>query len=208
VNVTITLDTTAFRRDLARASDAIVRRVMPKAINRTAFEILDAERTEAAHSFMFAGPATRTYLAGRGSFRFDGATADKLEARITPRQQERAQAILAKQQRGATVTPGQDESIEAGGMLAIPVGARRGARGRVRSSELPGALLRKGGRGYIRGRALLVRNRRTGDVRVMYALAPRVTIPARFDFYRVARETALREFPRKASEEFAKARLR
>jgi hypothetical protein len=230
VQTTIRLDTAEFRRDLARASDAVVNRVMPKAINRTAFEILDAEKAEAARSLKFAGASTRTYLSGRGSFRFDGARAGHLEARITPRPQERAQAILAKQQRGATVTPAHDESIEVRGMLAIPVNARRGARGRVRKADLPAALLGPGGRGFIAGNAILKRTRQIRGARraarfvfgsaaeasrhvgrtrtvVMYALAPKVTVPAVFEFYRAARETALRVFPRKAIEEFAKTRL-
>ena len=86
MNVTIQLDAASvrqFARNLDLAAKEI-ERGMAKAINRTAFEILEAERTAARAAFPTASDRGREFLSGRESFRFEHASPGKLEAPIYP----------------------------------------------------------------------------------------------------------------------------
>ncbi|MGH0031724.1 MAG: hypothetical protein ACQGVC_18195 [Myxococcota bacterium] len=218
--IRIHLDARGFRRDLARVSDIVADRVAVKALNRTAFEVLDAEKAEAARALDFHSPATRRHLAGRGSFRFDKAIPGSLRVRIMPRQDVRgsAERILGKHQRGGTYTAATDPQLRIGGLIAVPItaksrpagGTRLTTRGRVRARDLPGRLLAPGGKGFVSGNAILARRGRgrSRETVAMYALVQSISIRPEFRFFDTARRTAVKEFPRKMREEFGKARLR
>lgn len=197
--ISLRLDDRELRRNIRRLSDTEARRVMADALNKTSFEVLDAEKAEVRRVFEFAGASTERFLSGRGSFRFDGARPERLESHIMPA--PKTEEILAPHQAGATLRPGKGQ-LSVAGKLAIPV-VKRGARGRVSKRYEPQTVLR--GRGFVAGRALLLRQRR--GVRVLFALAPSVKLEQRFDFYRVARETAVRVFPEKARRAWEKLRL-
>ncbi len=187
---------------------------MATALNKTAFEILDAEKAHAKHVFTFAGPQTEQFIAGRGSFVFEGATPEKLEVAIQPRAKTGGE-ILAEHAAGATVTTAGDERLEFAGQLVIPSqreGRIRTARGRVPKALLPAELLKARGkrgrtRGYRAGRFIFERVKGQREGKLRHVLAPSVKLEPRFDFYRIARETAQRVFPQKARDAFAKIRL-
>ena len=195
--VRLELDTRAFARSL-RLTAAEVERAMVKALTRTAFEVRDAEAAEVGRVFEFAGSSTRDFLAGRRAFRIEGAKPGKLEASIFPA--PKTGAILKPHEKGATVTPEQGGRLVIEHALAVPVTAKRGARGRVG---------RRRKRSFVAGRAILERVGKgaRSTVRVLFALTRSAKLEPRFDFYRVARDTARSQFPRKAREELAKVRL-
>jgi hypothetical protein len=202
----LTIDDREVRRALAR-----LRVEGPKAIadalNRTGFEILDAEEKEVRGAFKFASPNTAQFLA-RG-FAFDKATPSNLA--VTIRTKPGARTILERQTFGATVAAGEpDVGPRLGSEVAVPVNVARGARGKIPAAKLPGRVIRRNAKGrsraFVAGRAVLERLR-GGGVRLLYALAPRVTIPSRLHFFEVAAATARREFPRKAHRVLEKLSL-
>jgi hypothetical protein len=195
-------------RDLRRGLQALGPRmggVLAKSLNRTAFEIRDAEGAEASQSFEFAGPSTRAFMASPRAFVFEGATTSKLQVSLHPR--EKAERLLADHVFGATVTA-DERRLKVGDAVAVPVGVKVSSRGRVAPSQTPAGVLRRK-KGFIAGKALLgVTGRgKSRTVRVLYALTERFTLPKRFDFFGVARNTAERQFPIKAREEFNKLRV-
>ena len=201
--VRLELDTAAFLRSL-KLTEAEVQRAMAKALTRTAFEVRDAEAREVGSVFEFAGAATRGFLtraSGAGAaFRVDGAKPNRLEASIFPA--PKTGKILEPHQKGAVIAGGEPGRLTIEKQLATPVTLKRTARGRVRG--------RRGKRTFVAGHAVLQRVGKgaRSAVRVLFALVPRAKLEPRFDFYRVARETAIREWPKKAREEFSRVRAR
>ncbi|HEY4659060.1 MAG TPA: hypothetical protein VIH11_06095 [Gemmatimonadaceae bacterium] len=195
--IRLELDTAAFARTLKLAESAL-NRALAKAITRTAFEVRDAEAAEAGRVFEFAGPSTREFLSGRRAFRIEGARPDRLEASIFPA--PRTGEILEPHVRGAVIAGGEPHRFTIEKQLATPVALKRTARGRVRG--------RRGKRTFVAGRAVLQRIGKgaRSTVRVLFALVPRAKLEPRFDFYRVARDTARRHFATKVREEMAKPR--
>jgi hypothetical protein len=225
VNVTIQLDAASVRQfahNLGLAAKEI-ERAMAKAINRTAFEILEAERAASRAAFPTASDRGREFLSGRGSFRFEQATPSNLSALIYPNPVGRAagatsggvprrEEILLEAARGGFVLPGPRKiGVNRHTLLAVPVGEARSARaksGRLPKKLTPGQLLSDQGRGFIAGDTLLERRGRKGASRVvaLFALLPQTKLDRRDFFYQVAAETARRVFATKAIEEFRRIR--
>jgi len=228
--VSIELDTREFEQNIRRLKDHEIGRVMSKALNRTAFEIIDAEKAEVQKTFDFAGGQTRQFLSGSGSFFFDKARPEKLDVTIQPR--AKTERILRQHQQGALLSGASGTVLRYRGKLAVPVTARRNTRGRVVREDLPftpkaGASsigFKRGSKAFVAGNAILQRQtrksqqgkrRRKGGprqrsraARVLFALVSTAKLKPSFEFYDVARKTALREFPQKAREEFGKMRFR
>jgi hypothetical protein len=193
-SITLRLDDREVRRNLRKLTEKELPKALAKALNRTAFEVLDAEKKEVKSIFDFAGPSTERFLSGKGSFRFDKATPSKLDVAISPR--KKTGEILEPHQRGAVLTPKSPRRFVIEGKLATPIEAKRTARGRVRKSRA---------KRFVAGRAVLERVR--GRVRVAFALSATKKLRQRFDFYRTVQRTAEREFPRKVRSEVEKIRL-
>ena len=226
MKVTIQLDAGSvrqFTRNLDLAAREI-ERGMAKAINRTAFEILEAERSAARAAFPTASQRGREFLSGRGSFRFEQATPAKLFATIYPNPVGRAagassggmprrEEILLEASRGGFVLPSARKlTVNRHTLLAVPVGEARLARaksGRLPKKLTPAQLLSDQGRGFIAGDTLLERRGRGRSTRVvaLFALLPQTALQRRDFFYAVAAETARRVFPQKAIEEFRRIRF-
>lgn len=149
MNVTIQLDPASVR-EFARNLDLAGRQIqagLVKALNRTAFEVLEAERAAAREAFPTASDRGREFLSGRGSFRFEQATTSRPEVRIYPNPVGRAagatsggvprrEEILLEAARGGFVVPGTRKlSVRRHSLLAVPVGEAREAR--ARSGRLP-----------------------------------------------------------------------
>jgi hypothetical protein len=201
-----------------RGAIELLRREAPSAfadaLNRTAFEILDAEAIEVKGSFPFMGQSAASFLSR--SFVFDKATPDNLRVRIHPKPQ--APAFLAEHAFGSEIEADR-ERLTFSGKLAVPIGVKRGARGRVSKAQLPGALL-GAGQSFATQRAIFQRtggrrvrgtqqSGRLRGTRLMYLLLERpVRLKKRFHFFEVAAKTALREFPKKAHRVLEKINLR
>jgi|SRR5688572_7356987 len=226
MTVTIQLDDASVRQ-VARNLDLAakeIERALAKAINRTAFEILEAERAAAREAFPTASDRGREFLSGRGSFRFEQATPASLTAKIYPNPVGRAagatsggvprrEEILLEVARGGLVLPSSRKlSVRRHTLLAVPVGEARAARAKSRRLPkrlTPALLLSDQGRGFIAGDTLLERRGRKRSSRVvaLFALLPRTAFDRRDFFYRVAAETARRVFPTKAIEEMRRIRF-
>lgn len=227
--VTLRLDASSFLRNARRLTDQQLERAMAKALNRTAFEVQDAERREVLSTFAFASSQTRQFLAGRPqgqrgkSFVFDRAKPGKLQVELYPR--KKTERILRAHQKGALISGSQGGHLAYRGKLAVPATARRNARGKVIPADLPwnaargrGAIeFKKSSRAFIAGRAILQREkltrrrgrrRRSRTARVLFALVSVARLKPVFEFYNTARRTAEREFPGKAKQEFQKMRFR
>ena len=131
MQIQVRIDDREIQRSLQRIGPAMGG-VLAQSLNRTAFELLDAERAGVEQSFEFAGASTRAFMAGRGSFRFDAARPTKLEVRLYPR--EKTESLLIEHVAGATIGPDKRRLL-VGERFAIPVEVRRGARGKVPASR-------------------------------------------------------------------------
>jgi len=201
-----------------RGAIELLRREAPRAfadaLNRTAFEILDAEAIEIKGAFPLMGPRAAQFLSR--SFMFDKATPESLRVTVHPKLQ--APGFLAEHAFGSEIDANR-ERLTFAGKLAVPIGARRGARGLVPKLQLPGALL-AAGKSFATQRAIFQRtggrrvrgtqqSGRLAGTRLMYLLLERpVRLAKRFHFFEVARKTALREFPKKAHRVLEKINLR
>lgn len=199
--IRLSIDDRDLRRSFRRLADREMPRVAAAALNKTAFDVLDAEKAHAKSVFEFAGSATERFLSGAGSFGFEKATPSKLVVSIGPA--KKAEQILAPHQAGSTLTPASPKRLVIEGQLATPVteggriapaGARVTARGRVRKGRR--------GKRFIVGRAVLERTR--AGVKLIFALSPRFQLKPRFEFYRVAEQTARLVFSDKLRREIAR----
>jgi hypothetical protein len=224
--ITIHLDPSSVRQ-VARNLDLAARQIetaMVKALNRTAFEVLEAERAASREAFPTASNRGRDFLSGKGSFRFQAATVSNPTVTIIPNPVGRAagatsggvprrEEILLEAARGGFVLPSARKlTLRRQSLLAVPVGEARVARsksGRLPKRLTPASLLSEGGRGFVAGTTLLERRgRRTSSRTVaLFALLPRTQLDRRDFFYRVAEQTARRVFPTKAIEEFRRIRF-
>ena len=168
---------------------------LAEAINKVSFEVLDAEEEHVRG--VFKGPQTERFLA-RG-LRFEGARPSRLEATILARPGR--EPIFFEHAVGAEIAGGQETRLELGEELAIPVGQPRGASGRVPARRTPGRLLQEG-KAFVAGRAVL--ERRRGGVRVLYALAKRARLEARFRFIETVERTAREQFAAKVRRSIEK----
>lgn len=198
--ISLRLDDREVRRNLRKLSRSEMPRAMADALNKTSFEILDAEKAHAAR--VFEGPQTERFLAGRGSFRFNKASAGKLQTEIfpTPGPDGRRLRILEQQREGGIFTPGDEGRFVIEKRIAVPVEAKRTRRGRVR---------KRSKRSFVAGSAVLERvgRGRRSRVRVLFALTPQIRIRPRFEFMRTARDTAQRVFVSKVRRSVEKIRL-
>ena len=196
--ITLDLDTAQFRKRIRTLTDKEVPRVLSQALNKVAFEIRDAERDESGDTFDFSGPGTRKFFSGKGAFRIHFSKPDTISASIFPA--PKIKPILEQHHEGKRIRPGgKVERLAVDGRLAVPIGVNRGRRGRVRKNFAPNAILKEK-RGFIRGNVLYTRSgKKRGERRIhaAYALLDSAQLDRVFDFYRVARDTARREFPRK-----------
>lgn len=216
------------RFDTKEVKEALqaLRKEGPKAVadalNRTAFEILDAEAIEVRGAFPFASPSSARFLS-RG-FLFDKATPENLAitvrakgTRATPFDRPAAPAFLAEHAFGDTIDPDKNRLTFAG-KLAVPINVKRSARGKVKASETPGAILERGG--FATARAIFQRtggrrvrgtqqSGRLKGLRLMYLLLERpVKLAARLDFFGVVDRTARTQLPKKAERVLEKLNLR
>jgi len=185
-------------------------RAMAEALNKTAFEILDALERHVASRLEFSGTTTRRFIA-RG-FRFDKARQNEPEVTIFTRRGPggRTRRILTEQALGGFIRPGE-ERLTFRGKLAIPINVPRSARGKVPKNMAPNALFPDGGnrgrrRTFVRGNVIV--QRRGRDTKVLYVLIDQARLRDRIDFKTIVRRTAIREFPRKADRVIDKERER
>lgn len=180
--------------------------VMADALNRTAFEILDAEEAAIRGAFSFAGEGTARFL-GRGFF-FRKASASRQV--VTIRAKPKANALLIDHVRGDRIKA-DAERLSFQGKLAVPIpsNVRRSARGKVPKNLAPQAVTAPGGRGFVNraGTAILQRfgAKRARRVRVLYALVSSALLRKRFDHIKTATETVRRVFPSRARRAIEKA---
>ncbi|MFZ2804319.1 MAG: hypothetical protein WA001_03775 [Patescibacteria group bacterium] len=232
MNITVAIDDRELQAKLRSLGPALDR-AMAKAINRTAFEVIQEEQQEAIRAFRKATPRGKQLVSGKGSFRFDAATPTKLEAFVRPNENvKRRIEILEEHERGGTITAHSGvPRLAALDKLAVPVGLAaqsRKSRGRVAKRFELETLFGERGRGFIAGRAILERvgvsakeRKAAGQVfgdrttaayhgygksrsRVLYALVSQAELPDRFRWYEVAREAAAKWFVRKAAEEYGR----
>ena len=194
-------------RDAIRAlAESRYPKAIPDALNKTAFEVLDAWKAHVASIFDFAGNTTKRWLSGRGSFRFKKATRAKQSVEMRPSRS--AGAILDDHIDGGFLDKG-DERLTFDGMLAVPINVRRGTRGRVGKKRTPSAITGKGGRGFRKGDVILERpTKRSKKVRAAYALVDQATAPPVFRFYETAEEAIRKVFITKARQVLSKIPLR
>lgn len=210
--ITLHLDDREVQRGIRLFADDKVKRVMANALNRTAHDVLDELKAHASTIFEFAGTQTEQFLAGRGSFGFDppGATPDKLEVTVRPR--EKSGKILEEHAEGARIYGQQHERLTFGEQLAVPAGKQgriRTTRGRVPKPLLPSELLKRpDGRGYRAGRYIFSRASAKAESALRFVLVDQAKLKPVFDFFGTVERTARAVFIQKAKEEFGKMRLR
>lgn len=218
MDIAVSLDSSEVQRNIRRLTDREVGRAMASAINKTMFDMLDAEKLHVASRFNFAGPQTQRFLSGPGSFRFDRATPTTLLATLYPR--KRTEAVLEEHQRGAMLMATEGDRLRLGELLAVPLKAAklRGPTGRVAKRKLPSEVLSERGRGFLAGHSIRERTggkrrgakRRSGrpsETEALYALVPSARVEPRFEFYRVARDVARMVWSKKARRAFEKIRF-
>ena len=206
-------------REVERALRALARTRYPKAVaealNKTAFEMLLSERRHVGSLFDFKGQNTKSFLSGKGSFRFSKATPSRLFVDVFPA--PKTSGILVEHTDRRQLK--RSEHLTFKGKLAIPVDVRdgrvlrgsvtRGKRGRVGRSRTPKAITGPGGRGFVKGNVILERARRgSNKLRIAYVLVSRATDPPIFKFFDVARRTAARVFAAKARRAIQKIPVR
>jgi len=90
---------------------------------------------------------------------------------------------------------GGDKRSHTGGLVAIPVNARRNATGSIKLSDKPVNLKNKFIRNTKGGnKVILTRDRSTKELTVRYVLVPKAHIAPAFRFYQDAEDTVLRTF--------------
>jgi hypothetical protein len=205
------------RVDTREVKDSLeaLRKEGPKAIadalNRTAFEVLDAEAIEVRGAFPFMAPSAARFLTR--SFVFDKATPERLVITVKPK--PGAPEFLAEHAFG-DVIPADRDRLTFNGKLAVPINVKRGASGRVPKNQTPAAILRSG-KGFATPRAILKRtgnrsNRKDGRLRgttLMYLLLERpVRLKKSLHFFEVFAKTVRAQFPKKADRVLEKINLR
>jgi hypothetical protein len=233
MQISVRVDDRDLQRKIRTLTESQLGRSMSKAINRTAFEVIEEEKNEARRVFGKASRRGQQLLYGKGSFVFDPATPAKLNATVHPNPNvKRRLEILEEHERGGIIvaTAGV-KRLAADGRLAIPINeaaASRRGTGRVSDRYSLQSLFDEGGRGFIAGNVILERigqsraarnaaGRLFGSrteaafhgfgktrTRVLYVLANQADLPDTFRWYEVAERSAAKWFPIKAREEFEK----
>jgi hypothetical protein len=223
VEVRIALDDREVRNSLKA-----LRREGPKAIadamNRVGFDALEALSVEVRSAFPSMGAKTSRFLSR--TFLFDKATPTDLTMTVRPKGTRNTQydrpptpEFIAEHAFGLNIKPDR-ERLTFGGKLAVPVGAKRGAGGKVKPGETPRALLEAGRGGFVTPRAIFQRipggrrrsgrkGRRLRDAKLMYLLLERpVRLKQSLDFFGTVERTIRRELPKKAARVLEKINLR
>lgn len=236
VQIQVRIDDRDVRRGLA-ALGPRMGAALAKALNRTAFDVLDAERAEAQRAFPKASLRGKQLVSGRGSFRFDAARANALAVHIRPNENvPRRLEILEEHERGGIITAGAGvPRLAVSSLLAVPINearASRRSRGVVSKRFQLSTIFGEKGRGFRAGNVVLERvgvsrrerkaaghlfgNRTQAAVhgfgrsraRALYVLVPQADLPDRFRWYETAQRVAVATFPRKAAEELDKFRAK
>ena len=204
-DVKLELDTRNFLRGLRLAGPKF-EQALARALTKSAFEIRDVARREAEGVFTLGGRG-RQLLASPTAYKVTPARPNSLTATVEAR--PATAGILAKHVRGAVVGAGED-TLAVSGQRAIPLPGLRGASGRVPKRLDPAQLLARGGKGFVRGNVLLQRigRRSARAVRVLFTLTRTARIRPKFNFPRIALETARRVWPEKARREIERIRLK
>lgn len=220
------LMSTALRVDVdTKAVQAALKRLAPwgekvaaDTLQRVAFEVMADIKIHVGSTFNFSGPSTKSFLSGNGSWKFDRITPKNLTTKIYPsgsgKWSAKRFAILSQHtKRAASLTAQSAGRLHASRASAdtfaapVKLAIKRGTRGKIRSRELPSAMLRKDAFISRSGRAIV---QRTGpkQYRVAYALMQRAENPRKLDIHSIALKTCKLQFPRKAARAIAKARPR
>jgi len=181
------------------------RTVTADALNSTAFEIREAEGAQVAKVFEFKSSSTKSFLASEKSFLFNKATERKLSVRIFPR--DKANSLLLIHEEGGSVSVPDERTLKLGTKVAIPVGVRVNARGRVPKGQTPGELVTSR-KGFVNRRQTAVLQPQARGVVVAYALIDAFRDRPRLKFTTTAFETAKKQFPIKAQRALDKFALR
>ena len=209
----IRLDTREVADALRRLARDGTPRIIATALQKTAFEIKEAERVAIASPFRFASPNTERFLST--SVRFTAVKPGDTSTTIYPL--PKSSAILIEHNQATTIRADK-RRLDLRSSLAAPVQGQRGPSGKVRAAESPGRLLERFGERRARtkrqrkpGRYVFVsRSGRavveavSGVLRVLYALTPSARLEQRIDFVAVAEREAKRSLPRKVQEAFDK----
>lgn len=200
--MSLSVDDRQVQRNLKRVANDSPR-VMAEALNKTAFEILEAEKTHVGSIFNFEGrEGTRRFLSGPGSFFFRKATAARMAVTIMPKR--KTGEILSEHIDRDPLNPQQHLRFD--GMLAIPIQVRRGKRGKVGKRRTPAAIVGPGGRGFRNRNVILERtSKRSRKLRIAYALVSRATNPPVFKFFDTAVRTARSVFAAKLERAMQKS---
>jgi len=207
---------------------AAVRKAGPRVgrdvLNATAFSIRKRELPqEVQRSFDFAGPSTKRFVGGPGAWLVRQATTGRLRATIFTSPKSRT--ILEEHALGKRAIARRDPNrltvkTPLGKRYAVPVdvsryggggkGIRRGKRGKIRASQLPGAILKSKTRfAFInRNATAILRRQGKRHLRVVYALTPAFTLGRRINFGRAIRVGAKRHLPRHAKNKLERVSLR
>lgn len=193
-------------------------KVAADTLQRVAFEVVVDIQSHVGSIYQFAGPGTQKFLSGKGSWKFDRIAPRTLSTNIYPVHTgpmgKRRVGILSQHTKRAPSLTAQSAgrlhaSRASADTFAAPVklAIKRGTRGKIRSRELPSAMLGKDAFISRSGRAIV---QRTGpkQYRVAYALMQRAENPRKLDIHSVALKTCKLQFPRKAARAIAKARPR
>jgi len=180
-------------------------RAAAEALNKTAFEVLDAEEAHLRERFEFSQRGA-AFLAR--SFQFAKATPQKLEAVVEQRRAgyESRASLLGEHELSGTFEPTDPGRLPFGEQTpqaAVPIAVKRDARGRIPNALLPGRLLKRG-KAFVRGNVIV----ETGTGRLLYALVARVRIKKRIEVYTTALATAERVFASKVERAIDKVLAR
>jgi len=137
--------------------------VVSRALNRTAFDVREAEAVMTARAFDFWSSVTKSFMANERSFPFDLSSRSKLEARVyagtrsSGKRSANLRDIFMRQEFGFTLRPRERERLTLGKNPASyavptknPATHLRNPRARVRASDSPASLLGARGGGLAR----------------------------------------------------------
>lgn len=202
--VDVVVDSEPVLRALRDLATIHAPRAVAEALNKTAFDVIDAEKAHVLDIFQFAGPSTSRFIGG--SFRFNRATQSKHSVEIFPLRA--SEEILRDHTRGERYTADDVSKLEQDRELAIPVAVRRTRSGRVGKKLTPQAITGVGGRGFVSKGAILQRvGKQRYPLRVAYVLSRAARNKPVFRFYEVARTTVAKVFAEKARRAIEKELL-
>jgi len=187
---------------LERAGKGVLAQIVADGLNRTGFEVLDAEKAHVGGVFKAKGSAAN-FL--RRSLILRKASPRHLVVRILMR--EKGAKVVRDHIRGGAIEA-DARRLTFGDKLAVPVGVKRSARGRVAKRMRPSEVVKPGRGGFVNrsGTAILRRvgGKRSPRLKVLYALVERAHLEPRFDFFGVAARKAKRKLKDRMRRAFEK----